>query len=250
MLTIVASMERELSGLRRENVSGQHGHSMDLRVVGVGKSRSQASLRKILRSSPSGSPSGILVLGFAGAVDRELKTGDLILSGRYYLDCQGNDFVAPDSAMRQNAIIAATNAGLPVSHLDSLTVDRIISNQEAKAALAVGYPVGIVGMEDFWLASAALDAGVPFLSARVVLDTAQQSLPGHLLGLSQGRALDVLKTAATPWRAQALFRLAYQARIAQRILTKFAVSFIRQWGLEGRTSTDGNVAGALAGLDR
>ena len=132
------------------------------------------------------------MLGFAGAVERKLKTGGLVLSSKYYLDAPNENFLTPDPAMRQIAITAAANAGLPVTHSDSLTVDAIVATPEAKAALAEKYPVGIVEMEGYWLAAEIQDAGVPFISARVVLDTAQQSLPGHLLGLSQGRTQDVL----------------------------------------------------------
>jgi len=257
LLTIIASMERELSGLRRGISSGQsgnllppgpltqHGHFLDLRVVGAGKSQSQAGLQEILKAGSDGPPRELLMLGFAGAVDRELKTGGLVLSSRYYLDTHDEDVLVPDSAMRQNAIIAAANAGLPVTHLDSLTVDAIIATPAAKVALAKDYPVGIVEMEDYWLAAVARDAGVPFISARVVLDTAQQYLPSYLLGLSQGHALDVLRTVAMPWRVPALFGLAYQARIARQALSQFAFSFIRQWEKENHALKAANVAGAV-----
>ena len=242
MLAIIASMERELSGLRREISPDRSVDSFDLKVVGVGISRRQSSLRELLRSASGGQPRGVLMLGFAGAVDRKLKAGGLVLSSRYYLDAHNEKFLTPDPAMRQSAIIAAANAGLPVTHSDSLTVDAIVATPEAKAALAEKNPVGIVEMEDYWLAAEIQDAGVPFISARVVLDTAQQSLPGHLLGLSQGRTQDVLRTAAMPWRVPALLRLAYQARIARQALTRFALSFIRQWEREGHPLTAANVS--------
>ncbi len=241
MLAIIASMERELSGLRREISSDRSVDSLDLRVAGIGISRRQSGLREILRSAADGQPRGVLMLGFAGAVDRKLKTGDLVLSSRYYLDAHSEKFLTSDPAMRQSAIIAAANAGLPVTYSDSLTVDAIVATPEAKAALAEKYPVGIVEMEDYWLAATIQDAGVPFISARVVLDTAHQSLPGHLLGLSQGRTQDVLRTVAMPWRVPALLRLAYQARIARQALSRFALSFIRQWEREGHPLAAANV---------
>jgi hypothetical protein len=73
---------------------------------------------------------------------------------------------------------------------------------------------------------------VPFVSARAVLDTAQQSLPSYLPGLSQGRAADVLRAVAAPWQVPALVGLAYQSRIARLTLSRFAASFIRQWEIE------------------
>ena len=248
MLTIIASMERELSGLGRGISSVQCGDSLqrdhppDLRVVGVGKSQSQAGLREILNSGPDGQPRWVLMLGFAGAVGRELKTGDVVISSRYYRDAHDQGFLVPDSEIRQDAIIAAVKTGLPVNYLDSLTVDAVVATPEAKAELAGCYPVGIVEMEDYWLAVAAREAGVPFISARVVLDTAQQSLPSYLMGLSQGRPVDVLRAVATPWRIPALLRLAYQAHIARQSLTKFAFAFIRQLERDRHASTAANTA--------
>ena len=242
MLAIIASMERELSGLRREISSDRSVDSSDLRAAGVGISRRQSGLREILRPTSDGQPRGVLMLGFAGAVDRNLKTGDLVLSSRYYLDAHNEKFLTPDPAMRQSAIIAAANAALPVTYSDSLTVDAIVATPEAKAALAGKYHVGIVEMEDYWLAATIQDAGVPFISARVVLDTAHQSLPGHLLGLSQGRTQDVLRTVGMPWCVPPLLRLAYQARVARQALSRFALSFIRQWEREGHHLTAANVS--------
>ena len=242
MLAIIASMERELSGLRREISSDRSVDSLDLRVVGVGKPRRKSGLREILRSNSDGQPRGVLMLGFAGAVDRKLKTGDVVISSRYYLDDPDEGFLVPGSAIRQSAIIAAVNTGLPVTYLDSLTVDAIVATPEAKAELAGCYPVGIVEMEDYWLAMAARESGVPFISARVVLDTAQQSLPSYLMGLSQGRPVDVLRAVVTPWRVPALLRLACQAHVARQALSRFALSFIRQWEREGHHLTAANVS--------
>jgi nucleoside phosphorylase len=233
LLTIIASMERELSGLRREISSVPSGSDLRLAVVGIGKSRSQAGVLEILNAGLGGPPRQLLMLGFAGAVDQNLKTGDLVLSSRYYVESPSEDFLTPDTVMRQDGMLAAANAGLPVHHSDSLTVDGIVSTPAAKIALAQEHRVGIVEMEDYWLAAAAQEARVPFISARAVLDTAQQSLPSYLPGLSQGRAGDVLKAVASPWRVPALVGLAYQARIARQTLFRFAASFIRQWESEG-----------------
>lgn len=245
LLIIIASMERELSGLRRGGKFVVSSHSSDLRVVGVGRSRSQRGLRGMLNSGLNGTPRSVLFLGFAGAVAPELESGDLILPSRYYVETPGEKSLAPDPEMRQQAILAAANAGLVLHHLDSLTVGGIVSTSAAKAALYEEYPVGIVGMEDYWLAVVAHDAGVPFVSVRAVLDTAHQRLPRYLLGLSQGRPLDVLRTVVMPWRVPTLVRLNYQAHIARKSLIRFAYHFSRQLDKEGRASVEADVAVAV-----
>ena len=109
MLTIMAAMEQELAGLRRElrrlmaadpwpympeEISRNGGDApnnvspaMELRVLGMGKESVKENFRRWL-DSRSGPPSaaardGVLLLGFAGAVDPALKAGDLVLPSHY-----------------------------------------------------------------------------------------------------------------------------------------------------------------------
>ena len=95
MLTIIASMEHELAGLRRElgpgrspggagNLPGGKGSlKPELLVVGVGGKRAGVKVRSLLAPGQR-PPVTLLMLGFAGAVDPALGTGDLVLASRYY----------------------------------------------------------------------------------------------------------------------------------------------------------------------
>lgn len=279
MLTIIATMEHELAGLRRElqrrraagDVSGgitQEQPPLRLHVVGVGRRRAEAEVKALLESrsrsrltpgsatpSPSNmergpggearddAPERLLLLGFAGAVDPALRTGELSLSTRYYLvrsevppsplsqrGARGDwDFLEPDGRMWRQAVEAIADAGLPSNQLDSLTSNHLVATPAAKLALRRQYPVGVVNMEDYWVAAAARDAGVPFLSVRAVLDSASQRLPVYLLGLAEHQAREVILAVVMPWRIPTLIRLARQVRLAQQNLTSFALSFINRW---------------------
>ena len=246
MLTIIATMDHELAPLRRvlqsgspsgaaRTPSGAARRSPTLQPIGMGRKRSQTGVRALLASinQPSGpgdsTPDGLLLLGFAGALDPALRPGELSLPTRYYLaqpESAPADFLEPDKMMWRQAVAAVTAAGVPVSHQDSLTLDHLAATPEAKTALRQQYQVGVVNMEDYWVAQVARDAGVPFLSARAVLDTADQGLPSYLLGLAQHRAGAVLSTVAMPWRLPTLLRLARQMRRAQHTLGRFGLSFI------------------------
>jgi hypothetical protein len=136
--------------------------------------------------------------------------------------------MAPDSEMLGQGMQAATAAGQRWTRADSLTVDHLVATPEAKQAIRLRYPVGIVEMEDYWVAAAARKAGVPFLSARVVLDAADQALPGYLLGLSRSRVRAAVTVAAMPWRIPALLGLARRLPLAQKALTGFATAFLGQ----------------------
>ena len=121
---------------------------------------------------------------------------------------------------------AAEGAGLAPTYTDSLSTDRLVGGREEKQRIARRHPVGIVNMEDYWIAAAARDTGAAFLSARVVLDPARQALPRYLLGLGGSRARTALTAVAAPWRIPTLVRLACQLGPAQRVLTSFALSFL------------------------
>ena len=76
----------------------------------------------------------------------------------------------------------------PVVYADSLTVSELVTAPRDKRAIQRRYPVGIVNMEDYWAASVAQEAGVPFISARAILDPVRQTLPGYLSGIAGFRA--------------------------------------------------------------
>ncbi len=250
MLTIIASMECELAGLRRnlllprnsrsgngveEGTDALQARLVETHVVGVGRSQSQSSVNYLLtahhHTTDMGAeePRELLLLGFAGAVEPGLQTGDFVLSQRYYrAESEEADCLSPDPAMMQRALEAAAEVCLPVTVRDSLTVKGLVATPEGKAELGRRYPVGVVAMEDYWVAAAARDAGVPFLSVRVVLDPANQGLPGYLVGLVHARFGAVLSAAAMPWRIPTLLVLSRQMRLAQQVLTQFALSYISQ----------------------
>ena len=135
---------------------------------------------------------------------------------------------------------------MPSANADSLTVSRLVTSPQAKRALGQLYPVGVVNMEDYWVARTARKAGVPFLSARVVLDPADQALPGYLLGLSGSGARAILSIAALPWRVPAVLSLARRVPPAQRVLAKFALAFLER--LDCGDSADRGPVTSTSGL--
>ena len=246
MLRIIAGLEQELSGLRKELQAARKETEphVELRVVGPGAPQARSDFQ-----SPSARPAAAsqppddtgeawLLLGFAGGIDPELKTGDLVVASRYYLARPSADFMSADASMLELAKAAAGDCGIPAAHAYSLTVDAMICTPRDKAECGRRFPAATVNMEDYWLAAQAKAAGVPFLSVRAVLDEAGRNLPPYLLGMSQARPLDVLRTAAMPWRTPTLLKLAHQARQARGPLTKFAISFI---DLFNRHAFDGSL---------
>ena len=229
-------MERELAGLRRESrtyqTTGEH-RQLELKVVGVGGAQAGHSVtslldrRRLSEDTLSESKQGLLLLGFAGGMDPSLAPGVLAISPNYHQPAGGNS-LQPDTEMWRQAVEAATDAGLPFDQRDSLTVDRLVSTVADKGAVFRRYQVGTVNMEDYSVAEAARDAGVPFLAVRAVLDPADQSLPPYVLAMSRSPVKTVLNTAARPWRITPMLQLARQMRLAQFALTRFALAYLRR----------------------
>ena len=263
MLAIVASMEQELSRLRAElasrGASRMASGQPELHVIGIGKTNTRNNVDALLSrhyASQTGEPiQGLLFLGFAGALDPALRTGDLVLAPRFHQanatptgqradseDGTGRkqqlaQARAADGKMFDLGLKAASEAGLEVSPTDSLTVDRLISTSAEKLELARHYPVASVNMEDYWVAEAAAEAGVPFLAARVVLDLAGQDLPAYLPTLARSRRTAAIGAVIRPWRIPRLLGVADQMRQCQRVLARFAVSYMgvsEQWSVTSR----------------
>jgi len=237
MLIVVASMEQELTGLRRElrEIEDATGISsqVEFQVLGVGPERAGAAMAALLENRRS-KIDGVLLVGVAGGVDPELETGDLLLADRHALQngaSQGaGQAIKPDAEMLQSAQKAALELSVPIFNGGSLTVDHLVAKPHEREALRTEYQVYSVNMEDYRAAEAAQNAGVPFLSVRVVLDTASQRLPGYLPGLARSRYKVVTKILLMPWRIPTMLRLKRQQQLCQAVLTNFGVSYLKVTG--------------------
>ena len=237
MLIVVASMEQELTGLRRElrEIEDATGISsqVEFQVLGVGPERAGAAMAALLEDRRS-KVDGVLLVGVAGGVDPELETGDLLLADRHALQngaSQGaGQAIKPDADMLQSAQKAALELSVPIFNGGSLTVDHLVAEPHERESLRTEHQVSSVNMEDYRAAEAAQNAGVPFLSVRVVLDTASQRLPGYLPGLARSRYKVVTKILLMPWRIPTMLRLKQQLQLCQAVLTNFGVSYLKVTG--------------------
>ena len=240
MLIVVASMEQELTGLRRElrEIADATGinSQVEFQVLGVGPERAGEAMAALLenRLSRRSKVDGVLLVGVAGGVDPELETGDLLLADRHALQNGASEgagqAIKPDADMLQSAQKAALELSVPIFNGGSLTVDHLVAEPHEREALRTEYQVYSVNMEDYRAAEAAQNAGVPFLSVRVVLDTASQRLPGYLPGLARSRYKVVTKILLMPWRIPTMLRLKRQLQLCQAVLTNFGVSYLKVTG--------------------
>ena len=231
-------MEQELIGLRRElldveDFTGVHPQ-VDFRVIGVGPDQSGTTLAQILQKNES-NVDGVLVLGVAGGVDPELETGDLLLADRYALQNGAAQLagqsIHPDLEMLKFGQQAALDLSVPVFDGGSLTVDHLVSERQEREKLRMQYQIRSVNMEDYRAAEAARENGVPFLSVRVILDTANQSLPGYLPGLAKSPYKVITNVLLMPWRIPTMLGLKKQLQLCQAVLTNFGMAYLRVTGI-------------------
>lgn len=233
MLYVVAAMQPELAGLQREldALEPNRGGSLpvEFHFAGVGPRRAGAAMSEVLAKARR-RPDGVLMLGVAGAVNPGMQSGDLILADKYALDSGAGDGadISPDAAMLELAEATATQLRMPVSRASSLTVDHLVVENAERQELREKYDVASVNMEDHAVASAAVQAGVPFLSVRVVLDTAEQSIPGYLPGLSRKPNAVLTEIVLKPWRIPTLWKLKTQMDLCQAVLTRFGLLYLER----------------------
>ncbi len=219
MLAIVAPMPTELAGIRRA-VRDPQSRGIYFSVTGIGKAAITAGFARAAKTRPE----AVILAGFSGAVAPELQTGDLHIAASFHACGEYGPITADtglSSAMREGARLN----DIRVCIQPSGTVSGV-ANAAVKAELRFAAGVASVNMEDYWAATAAAIAGVPFASVRAVLDTSDQSLPDYLASGDIAPARVALNALVRPGRLPALLRLARQSRLARRNLTRCIMATI------------------------
>ena len=232
MIAIVAALSQEVSGLRRkaEGAGLAVGHDNDMVVyqIGVGRDRVLRSLSRTLGGSTR--PDSILALGFTGAVDDRLSTGDLVIANRV-LTTEEQGSIECDPELKEMATkVMADLAHLRGFSVDTLTVPYPVLSPGEKELLSKGTDAWAINMEDYWIGKAAQQEGIPFVSVRAVLDTAHQEIPAYVAGLAdKGKFSQVSQITANvlvrPLSLPKLVTLSRQMRVARQSLAEFGISF-------------------------
>ena len=249
MLAIVASMEREVAGLIRlceGQAKGLHDHNLrpppfTFHITGVGKEKAMAGVMALMDAPEK--PDAILSLGFAGGLHDSLATGDLVISRRLYAAGE-NAFLEADPRLLETAQEALAEARLSerrARHFvsDTLTVPRMVCSASEKGMMAAATGAWTVNMEDYWIGQAARREGIPFLSVRSVLDTANQDVPPFTADIGDKSLpvqalLVVAHGIARPRNMLRVANLAKQAKAAQESLASLGISFLNRIAATGR----------------
>ena len=138
-----------------------HGRSVAVFHTGVGEKSCRARIENFLRQPQF---KYLISAGFAGAVDQELKIGNLLLS---------ENFSSPE--LLRSPHLDCAGSGLFVGKL--VTVPRVIASKSERDRWAAKSGAVAVDMETEFIAAACAVHRIPMLSLRVMSDTPSEPLP-------------------------------------------------------------------------
>jgi adenosylhomocysteine nucleosidase len=145
-----------------ESIRGQiHDRAVAVFHTGVGEKRCRARIEDFLRQQQF---KYLISAGFAGALDEELRIGNLLLS---------ENFSSPE--LLQSPHLQLPGTGLFVGKL--ATVPGVIDSKADRDRWAAESGAAAVDMETQFIAAACAAHQVPMLSLRVVSDTPAEPFP-------------------------------------------------------------------------
>jgi adenosylhomocysteine nucleosidase len=171
---------------------------------------------------------GLLSFGLAGALDPALQAGTVVLP-RAVTDGAGTVHTTFEPWREQLAArhFAQADPSLPIAEGPLLSLAQPLSTPVSKSQARSRTGAVAVDMESFAIARIAIEQGVKFVAARVVVDTAADSLPRSVIQatdprgqVSYPRLLSGL--IRRPPDGFALLRLARRYRVAMRSLRALA----------------------------
>jgi len=213
----------------RRSFVGRLGTSPVIAMVGgVGKENARRASAALCDTHGA---TVLLSIGYAGALDPELRRGDIVLSA--YSMSDRNEAPRDEDLEREDRLRGVADA----SHEHHVyvgplyTANRIVARHEEKNALFTRTRCPVVDMESWAVYSEARARKLPFLGIHSITDTAEEDIPAlevinpFLKSESPWRYLrllfDVLKRPKLFWDMAMLSR---DAKIAGRNAAHFLVS--------------------------
>ena len=216
-LLTIAPTRRELGGLGAGHRGARAG------VVGIGRAAG-SRLNMLLEEAPF---QLLVSLGYAGALDPHLRTGDLVVGNAYL---QGANPSISGGPLATRAAILLRESGLSVQEGPVLTVDEPLLSPRAKRRAHHGSGALVVDMEGRWIAEAAADKGVPLIGIRAVLDEARFTLPAFVATIiaDSGRKewAHAIRGMSSPSAFRSILPLALKSRGASQALEAAAHNIV------------------------
>ena len=249
MLTIVTALpweagrfvERLEAPQRRDYGEGwvlegqRDGRCVRVFVSGPGPERAAEAAGELESLEPK--PNAVVSTGVAGALSDDLQVGTMVLAHDFLSAQLGADGFAKGHGERLTADVelsawvraAIDTAELYVEEGTSVTFDKVLGTAGLKRRERARSESLVVQMEDSVWSEACLGLGLPFASARAVLDTVATPLPEEILqwdwrGASRREVAGFLGRG--PWRAGRLAQLGWHRGRACRAIDRMLESMV------------------------
>jgi adenosylhomocysteine nucleosidase len=161
----------------------------------------------------------LISAGFAGALNNELRAGDLLLARNFLtLDLNSRQFFP----------------SWPIHQADLLTMPGLIDSSDERNEIARSTGAAAVDMETEFIARACAEHGIPLLSLRVITDTPQEPFPAPptvLFDIERQRThlLKLVRFFLTrPQRVPRLIQFARRILHARETLAEALVEIVRE----------------------
>jgi adenosylhomocysteine nucleosidase len=242
-VAIVAALEREVSSLTRscrrveQEYEGRRFvfFERDEVVVVCGGMGADPARRAAEAVIALYRPVLVQSVGFAGALDKSLRVGDVVTPA-VVIDARDGSRFEIDGGLAQGALVTF----------------MVVAGARQKANLAQAYGAQTVDMEAAAVATAARGHGIGFGAIKVISDESGFEIP------EMGRFIDPrgrFRTASfaafvalRPWLWAPVARLAGSSRKAARALGEHLERFRRELSLTSRQVTEKIAAAATSGL--
>ncbi|MDD2710879.1 MAG: hypothetical protein PHV34_23105 [Verrucomicrobiae bacterium] len=165
--------ERQLGGHR--HYAGRFGDiPVAVIIGGVGKKNALAGALALCEHH---SLSMLMTLGYAGALNSELKRGDIVLSS-YSRNETVMQPSADDLSLADQLKAVADESHEHHVYVSPLyTANSIVARHEDKVDIYRRTGMSIVDMESYSVYSLAREKGIPFMGIHAVTDTAEEDIP-------------------------------------------------------------------------
>ncbi len=175
----------------------------------------------------------MLHIGYCGASDPRLETGDLVVANQLICTSTQKSYAPLQSNVGQVQQILQENK-LRYKVGGIATVDAAISSPHEKAYIASSYDAIAIDMESAMLAMHMQSANIEYTVVRAVFDTLDMQLPDFESALDNTGKIKPFYMAGhlikTPKDLLKIPKLATAANQAKQSLYQFVHAYLNQWG--------------------
>ena len=188
-------------------------------VSGIGRAAASDAAQTLVKAGAT----ALASFGLAGGLDPTLAAGTIVLPGEVISTQKLTFQTSPEWRAR---VEAALPKGSPVTRDRLLASSSAIAGIEAKATAFRDSGACAVDMESLGIAQMAAKYSLPFLVARVIVDTATDELPKSVMTATDSGRVRVLRLLTglvrRPADVIAVIRLGQRYRLAIRSLQSVA----------------------------